>query len=96
MEKIKATHFEIFNPLSIFFKHKLEEFSLSYTKPTNKERDVLINEIVEYLNKEKTIVSGKHRKDQWENGWNENFLEFQKTKNLDALIPKYFNKFKVQ
>ena len=61
MEKIKATHFEIFNPLSIFFKQKLEEFSLSYTKPTNKERDVLINEIVEYLNKEK-IVSGKHEK----------------------------------
>tara|TARA_B100000925_G_C21958921_1_gene452456 strand:+ start:312 stop:1232 length:921 start_codon:yes stop_codon:yes gene_type:complete len=96
MEKIKAKHFEIFNPLSIFFKQKLKEFSLSFKKPTNKERDIIINELVEFLNNEKTIVSGKHRKDQWENGWNENLLEFKKTKKLDALIPKYFDKFKVQ
>ena len=56
MEKIKAKHFEIFNPLSIFFKQKLKEFSLSFKKPTNKERDIIINELVEFLNNEKIIV----------------------------------------
>ena len=91
MEKIEAKHFEIFNPLSIFFKQKLEDFSLSFKIPTKKERDKLINEIIEFLNNENTVVSGKHRKKQWENGWNENLLEFQNTKELEALIPKYFN-----
>ena len=67
MEKIIAKHFKIFNPLSIFFKQKLEELSLSYKKPTNKERDVLINEIVEFLNKKNTVVSGKTMAD--DNGY---------------------------
>ena len=96
MEKIEAKHFKIFNPLSKFFKRKLSDFSLSYKIPTKKERDALLNEIIEFLNNENTTVSGKHRKNQWENGWNENLLEFQKTKELEALIPKYFNKFKIQ
>ena len=41
------------------------------------------------------IVAGAHRINDWNNGWNENNLEFEKTRNFSSLIPKYFNKYKI-
>ena len=40
----------------------------------------------------KFVVSGEHRKGQWEDGWEENLQEYIETKSLKSLIPKYYNK----
>jgi len=36
--------------------------------------------------------SGEHRKNDWENGWNENLEAFLKTKDIKSLIPRYHTK----
>ena len=36
--------------------------------------------------------SGEHRINEWEVGWTENLINFQKSKNINDLIPKYHSK----
>jgi len=38
-------------------------------------------------------LSGKHRKQEWELGWHENFARLQEVSDLGALIPGYFGKY---
>ena len=64
--------------------------------PNKKQRDDLILKIVKYLISQDPVISGAHRKNQWEEGWEENLNEYLKTRELYSIIPKYFDKYKVQ
>ena len=81
---------------SDFLADKISSFNLQYKKPTQKERDEIILKICNYLFEEQVVQAGKHRKNQWEEGWKENLDEFIESGNLKSLVPKYFDKHPVQ
>jgi SAM-dependent methyltransferase len=56
------------------------------------ERTKVLAEVKEVLQGE-LKSSGKHRKQEWEQGWHENYLRLQEMSNVDALIPGYFGKY---
>lgn len=82
--------------MSSEIRDHISQLRLAYIKPSRKERDDIILDILKFLNQENIVTAGSERKQQWENGWNENLQEYLKSKNLDALVPKYFDKYSVQ
>lgn len=40
-------------------------------------------------------ISGSHRKDDWENGWKENLVDYIESNNINTLIPKFVKKNEV-
>lgn len=56
------------------------------------ERTKVLAEVREVLQGELKL-SGKHRKQEWELGWHENYLRLQELSNADALVPGYFGKY---
>lgn len=61
---------------------------MKYKKLNKKEEESVIIEILDTLLDNSIPFSGKHRKQQWEKGWNENFIS-------GDITPKYFGKYKV-
>jgi SAM-dependent methyltransferase len=55
------------------------------------ERDEAILKVLRTLDSDLVTV-GAHRAGDWEKGWGENFENYKQSKNLDDVIPKYFNK----
>ena len=53
-----------------------------------------VQHIETILNTPNIVVAGSHRLNDWNNGWNENNIEFAKSGNVDSLIPRYFGKYK--
>lgn len=68
---------------------KLEFYGLS-----SGEFENYILEFIKYLNQD-LLISGKHRQEDWENGWKENLEEYRQTRILENLIPKYYNKYNI-
>lgn len=65
--------------------------NLAY-RPLNKEEfEEYILDYLKVLNTDLTIA-GKHRKENWENGWSENLNLFNETRDINSLIPKYHTK----
>lgn len=64
---------------------------LKYDDLNQVERDKYIVKFLEKL-EEDLVVTGKHRIDSWEDGWNENLQEFRQVRTQAALVPKYYNK----
>ena len=77
-------------------EQKVQSFNLKYNKPSQEERDAILLKICNFLFEDEVIRAGKHRKDQWEDGWKENLDEFLTSKDLNSLVPKYFDKHPVQ
>jgi len=75
-------------------KKMIEEFDLTYRELTKKERDDVILNIVNTLNDDIEYV-GKHRLEKWEKGWYENLELLKQNKNINTLVPKYFNKYDI-
>ena len=52
--------------------------------------NLILEYVLEYLKVLDADLSktGKHRKDDWERGWDENLGLFRATGNIDTLIPK--------
>ena len=73
---------------------QIEDFGLEYRELTKEERDNYILHVFDVLTSDIT-VSGKHRINEWETGWGENLTLFQKTKNIEDLIPKYHGKNRI-
>jgi hypothetical protein len=97
--KLYKVAVEDFNSIgfdSSFFLEKLKLFNLSYRFMSPKERDDVVLTILKYLDSSDVVVSGSHRKNQWENGWGENYKEYLKTRKLDSMVPKYFGKYNIQ
>ena len=75
-------------------KALINEFDLTYRELTKQERDDVILNIINVLHDDIEYV-GKHRLEKWENGWYENLELLKQTKDINSLIPKYFNKYDV-
>lgn len=69
----------------------VNDFSLQYEflSELEKEQAIVrcIDALISYLPQ-----AGLHRKNLWEDGWNENLQNFMLSKEYDDLIPKYFEK----
>jgi len=60
---------------------------------TGKERDLLILDAIKKINSEGIPISGRKRYKDWEQGWQENLIEFiHSDYDLDSLIPKYIKR----
>ena len=75
-------------------KTLIKEFNLTYRELTQTERDQVILNIINVLNDDIEFV-GKHRLEKWENGWFENLELLKQNKDVNSLIPKYFNKYNI-
>ena len=56
------------------------------------DREKLYTYILKNIDSNNFQASGNNRSNDWENGWNENYLEYSNTFNNDLLIPKYYKK----
>lgn len=72
-------------------KKVINEFDLSYEDITQQQKEDYILNVIKVLLSD-IVQSGKHRINEWENGWSENLLEFKNSKNINSLIPKYHGK----
>lgn len=94
---LKPSDFEIawHEHLSPFLKKRITEAHLWYRELTSEERDVWLRKAIEFLVGQRAMYAGKHRRSQWENGWQENLREFKKKRDIVALDPHYFNKYPI-
>jgi hypothetical protein len=76
---------------SVKFKASYAAKNLTFTEIESQLRDNLIVAFLKALDSD-LPTAGEHREQIWENGWNENLLEYRKSSNLDSLRPKYFSK----
>jgi hypothetical protein len=72
----------------------INDFNLEYEYLSKEERDSYILNVINILMSD-ISKSGKHRINEWENGWDENFKMYIHTKNIDFLIPKYHGKYNI-
>ncbi len=75
-------------------KKQIEDFDLRYRELTKEERDYYILHNFNILSND-IVVSGKHRINEWESGWEENLNLFKSSKNINDLIPKYHGKNRI-
>ena len=81
----------------LFSEHtrkKINSFNISIEEVSKEELQQHIDHINNMIDKPNLVVAGSHRINDWNNGWNENNIEFNKSKDYTSLIPKYFNKYK--
>jgi hypothetical protein len=72
----------------------IQKNSLLYDYLHQEEIDSHILKILKFLN-EDIVPSGKIRKPLWNNGWNENYIEFIKHDlDIDYLLPQYYRRGK--
>lgn len=81
--------------VSSFVAKKIKEAKLVYKTIGSEERDTVILKIISVLLDDSIPFSGKHRFDQWEKGWKENFDLYLKNKDDASLIPKYYGKYDI-
>ncbi|MCL4367016.1 class I SAM-dependent methyltransferase [Patescibacteria group bacterium] len=81
--------------ISSYVAKKIKQYRLRYQLMSLPERDHFVRRMVDVLLDPTITRAGKHRVNQWEEGWDENMQALQKTQQLDAIIPKYFGKYPV-
>lgn len=81
-------------PLSPWVVDRIANRNMQYAIPTPQERDQIILQMLKVL-KSDVPTAGKHRVSDWERGWSENVAEFDRTRDPDWLVPKYFGKHPV-
>ena len=94
--KIEIEDFSSLGELSLFIKNKIKESDLRYSFPDTQQRDDVLLKIIKYLLSDDIIYAGSHRKNQWEDGWAENLNEYIKSRDIEAIVPKYFDKYGFQ
>ena len=94
----KITYEDLENILNIkiddTLKKQIEDLDLKYRDLTQEERDSYILHNINILTND-IVVSGKHRINEWESGWEENLNLFKSSKNINDLIPKYHGKNRI-
>ncbi len=93
---VKEKDFASLGKVSSFVSNKIQESDLKYSLQSKKQRDDVLLKVVKYLLSDDTVVAGSHRKNQWEDGWLENLNDYLKSRNLNSIVPKYFDKYKIQ
>jgi len=96
MKKVEYKDFKSLNPLSSFVKDKIKNSDLLFSIPSQEKRDDIILKICKYLLADEVVVAGSHRKNDWENGWDENLQKYKKTRDIKSIVPRYFGKYDVQ
>jgi len=94
--KIQMKDFSSLGEISSFVRNKIKESDLKYSFPDIKQRDELLLKIIKYLFSNDVVFAGPHRKTQWEDGWEENLKEYLQSNDLESIVPKYFDKHRVQ
>lgn len=74
------------------FINRFNALDLEFEELTTAEHLEAVSEIEKTLARD-LVVSGSHRKESWENGWEQNLIEFTSSKNLASIAPKYFGKY---
>lgn len=67
----------------------VEERDFRYRMMAQSERDELITDIMKRIDSDELTVAGPHRQPDWEQGWAENLEEFERTRDIYALTPKF-------
>jgi hypothetical protein len=75
-------------------KQIINNYDLRYKYLSEEELNKYLIHVVDVLTSPIT-QSGKHRINEWENGWYENFISFKDNKDFNHLIPKYHVKNKL-
>jgi hypothetical protein len=96
LQNLEEKDFASLGVPSTFVSNKIQEINLKYLFPSKEQRDEIILKLVQYLLSDDVVVSGSHRKIQWEDGWLENLNEYLSSRDLNSIIPKYFDKYKIQ
>jgi SAM-dependent methyltransferase len=73
------------------FASDFKEIDLSYSEIPKSANNEAVLRVLNALNSD-LIQVGAHRSGDWEKGWQENFENYKRSKNLNDVIPKYFNK----
>ena len=79
-----------------FVNSKIQEINLKYLLPSEQQRDDILLKLVKYLLSDDVVIAGSHRKKQWEDGWLENLNDYLNSRDLNSIVPKYFDKYKIQ
>jgi trans-aconitate methyltransferase len=70
-----------------------EDFRYRNLEPT--ERESTLKDVIERINSDNLWVSGADKQHVWEKGWKENLDEYEQSKNVLSLIPKYLQGKKI-
>lgn len=70
----------------------VDESDLRYELLQPDERDAYLLDVIETLMRSDHVVSGEHRRPDWEAGWSENLNQFRATGDLSCLVPRYHSK----
>lgn len=79
--------------MSPYVKERIEKYDFRYRLATKYERDEFIRRNIEVLLDQNIVTAGEHRRDDWEDGWGENYTEYSKNKSIESIKPKYFGKY---
>jgi hypothetical protein len=79
--------------LSDYVKKKICEYSLEYYDITDAERDSCIKTNIAALISKNLVKAGKHRLEQWEEGWKENLKNVIESQDINSIVPNYFGKY---
>jgi len=75
----------------------IKSYDFRYTALESSEFEKILLDVIRTIDSELLSVSGKKRKSDWENGWNDNLTAFMESNyDLSALIPRYMYKFGVK
>jgi hypothetical protein len=73
------------------FASDFKAIDLSYSEIPKSANNEAVLRVLNALNSD-LIQVGAHRSGDWEKGWQENYENYKQSKNLNDVIPKYFNK----
>lgn len=80
---------------SDYIKQKIDNYNIWFSYLNKTEEELVYIKIINTLLDPYLVYSGKHRKIQWNDGWNENYIKFNKQNDLRAVSPMYFGKYNV-
>ena len=73
-------------------KNLIKKYKLKYEQLIIKDRKILKKNSFLKIKNDKQKIARPYRKKIWYDGWQENYNEFKKTKNLKSIIPKYYTR----
>lgn len=76
-------------------QQRIAAYGFEYEEMSLSEHNEVIRNIVGILLAENVEFAGEHRRDKWEKGWGENLSLLQATSRIEAIKPKYFEKYQV-
>jgi hypothetical protein len=97
MKIIDKDYFEnIWNEkINDFVGQKIKDFDIKVVELNEIEKENAIRVIVDFLLSEFVVYAGEHRFNDWDKGWGENLNDFEKTRSINSIIPKYFGKYPI-